>query len=118
MTGWAVQGIWPANAYNSSDVNAVDRDPHCKYLASSEDSGEVHIYRYPAVTAGAQSVTLKGHSSHVTNVRWSKAASPRAAAAGAIGGGRDRDRGSGVYGNLVSVGGNDKCVFVWDVYEK
>lgn len=91
---WASQGIWPANAYNSSEINAIDRHVSFKYLATGEDSGIVRILRYPAVIPSSQAVTVTGHSSHVTNVRWT------------------------VGDNLISVGGNDKSVFVWRMTEK
>lgn len=92
--GWAVQGIWPANAYDSSEINAVDRSVSGKYLATGEDSGQIRLLRAPSVIPSSKSVVLRGHSSHVTNVRWT------------------------LDEKLVSVGGNDKCVFVWELTEK
>lgn len=92
--GWSVQGIWPANAYDSSEINSVDRSVQGKYLATGEDSGQIRILRYPSVVPSSQAVVLRGHSSHVTNVRWT------------------------IDNHLVSVGGNDKCVFVWTLTEK
>jgi len=91
---WASQGIWPANAYDSSEINAIDRHVSFKYLATGEDSGIVRILRYPAVIPSSQAVTVTGHSSHVTNVRWT------------------------IGDHLISVGGNDKSVFVWRMTEK
>ncbi|RYH15134.1 hypothetical protein EON65_32265, partial [archaeon] len=92
--GWAVQGIWPPHSYDSTEINAVDRDARCKLLATAEDSGQIRVLRYPSVVPNSQSVVLTGHSSHVTNVKWANG------------------------GQLISVGGNDKCVFVWDLHEK
>jgi microtubule-associated protein-like 6 len=91
--GWGVQGIWPPGA-DTSDINSVDR--HCagKLIASADDNGQVKIFRYPCVNEGAKFLALDGHSSHVTCVRWT------------------------VGHNLASVGGNDKCLFVWDMEEK
>lgn len=90
---WAVQGIWPASAYDSSDVNAVDRHPVKNYISTAEDSGIIRILRFPSVIPNSQSIKLCGHSSHVTNVKWGTT-------------------------QLVSTGGNDKCVFVWEFSEK
>lgn len=92
--GWPVQGIWPPNSYDSSEINSVDRDVRRKYLATAEDSGIVRVLRFPSITPNSSAVTLRGHSSHVTNVRWT------------------------IENQLVSVGGNDKCVFVWNMVEK
>lgn len=92
--GWSVQGIWPATAYDSSDINAVDRHHAQKLLATGEDSGQIRILRFPSVVPNSHSVVLLGHSSHVTNVRWAMGS------------------------QLLSVGGNDKCVFVWEMQEK
>lgn len=92
--GWAVQGIFPAGAgLDLSDINSVDRHPQWKYLAAAEDSSRVRVYRAP-VMEGAEGVQGRGHSSHVTGVRWTAAGD-----------------------TLVSVGGNDKCLFVWTVKE-
>jgi microtubule-associated protein-like 6 len=92
--GWAVQGIWPANSYDSSEINTVDRSASGKYLATGEDSGQIRLLRYPSVVPSSKSVVLRGHSSHVTSVRWTLGE------------------------KLVSVGGNDKCVFIWELEEK
>jgi WD40 repeat protein len=92
--GWSVQGIWPPNSYDSSEINAVDRHHSSKLLATGEDSGKIRILRFPSVIPSSQSVDLFGHASHVTSVRWSIGAT------------------------LLSVGGNDKCVFVWEMHEK
>jgi microtubule-associated protein-like 6 len=92
--GWTVQGLWPANSYDSSEINAVDRSYNMKYLATGEDSGNVRILRYPSVIPASQAIILQGHSSHVTNVKWT------------------------IDNQLVSVGGNDKCFFVWSITEK
>jgi len=88
--GWPVQGIWAAGA-DGSDINAVDRSHSRLLLASADDYGLVKLFRYPCVSEGAKYVACTGHSSHVTCVRWSRA------------------------DHLISVGGNDKCVFVWEV---
>ena len=42
--GWPVQGIWPAFA-DGTDVNAVDRSPDQRLLASADDFGKVKLFR-------------------------------------------------------------------------
>ncbi len=91
--GWPVQGIWPPGA-DMSDINSVDRHVGCKLLATADDFGLVKLFRYPCVSEGSKFAAYSGHSSHVTNVRWT------------------------VGDTLISVGGNDKCVFVWQLSEK
>lgn len=87
--GWAVQGIWPPES-DGTDVNALDRSHDGALLATGDDSGSVKVFQYPCVLEHASFVELRGHASHVTTVRWSAHDSA-----------------------LVSVGGNDRCVFVW-----
>ncbi|KAJ0405579.1 hypothetical protein P43SY_009628 [Pythium insidiosum] len=87
--GWAVQGIWEEGS-DGTDVNAVDRSHDGSFLATGDDFGKVKVFRYPCSLERASAVELRGHASHVTNVRWAY-----------------RDA------SLVSTGGNDRCVFVW-----
>jgi WD40 repeat protein len=86
--GWPVQGIWTEGA-DGSDINAVDRSLIYNLVVTADDFGLVKLFRYPCVDDGAKCNTYQGHSSHVTNVRWTKGE------------------------HLMSVGGNDKCLFVW-----
>ena len=90
--GWPVQGIWPAEA-DGTDVNAVDRSPNQSLLATADDFGKVKLFRYPAPqTKGCEYRESKGHSSHVTNVRFLHDGQ-----------------------TVISTGGNDRCIFHWDV---
>jgi microtubule-associated protein-like 6 len=62
-------------------------------IASGDDDGKVKLFRYPSSDEGSQGLMGKGHSSHVTNVKFA-------------------------YPNdqfLFSTGGNDTCVFRWKV---
>lgn len=98
--GWATIGIW-AGGMDGTDVNAADRSPSGKLLAIGDDFGKVKVYRYPATQeGGAQFVEYSGHSSHVTNTRWLSLS-------------KDKKSGLPTDDYLVSVGGNDKCVFQW-----
>jgi WD40 repeat protein len=104
--GWPVQGIWPKCA-DGTFYNAVDRshftingttfkeDPKAFYLlATGNDLGKVNIFNYPCLDKGALSIECRGHSSHVTNVRWSA----------------DDEY-------IISTGGEDQCVMQWRVYK-
>uniref|UniRef100_K3WHU2 EF-hand domain-containing protein n=1 Tax=Globisporangium ultimum (strain ATCC 200006 / CBS 805.95 / DAOM BR144) TaxID=431595 RepID=K3WHU2_GLOUD len=91
VLGWPVQGIWPPCS-DGTDVNAVDRNSKGNLLATSDDFGLVKLYRYPCVTKNASSTENRGHSSHVTNVRWNA-----------------NDT------HVISVGGNDRCIMEWKV---
>ena len=90
--GWPVQGIWPPEA-DGTDVNAVDRSPDGNLLVTADDFGKVKLFRYPAPQMqGSEYRTGEGHSSHVTNARF-------------LAQGR----------TTVTTGGNDRCIFQWDV---
>lgn len=86
---WPVQGIWEPES-DGTDVNAVDRSRNAKFLVTGDDFGKVNLFQFPCALEKASSVELRGHASHVTNVRWAV---------------------DDAY--VVSVGGNDRCVFVW-----
>eukprot|EP01015_Nassula_variabilis_P015377 TRINITY_DN2294_c0_g1_i3.p1 TRINITY_DN2294_c0_g1~~TRINITY_DN2294_c0_g1_i3.p1 ORF type:complete len:168 (+),score=13.09 TRINITY_DN2294_c0_g1_i3:108-611(+) len=94
--GWPVQGIWPMNA-DGTDINSVDRshsqiDKGYQLLALGDDFGKVRVFRYPCLKKGAESIEGVGHSSHVTNVKFSF-----------------DDK------MIFSAGGEDNCVFQWKV---
>lgn len=110
--GWPVLGIWESSM-DGSDINSVDRSPSSKFIATSDDFGTVKIFNYPALLPppspnpvksskdkpaipSAMNNAYKGHSSHVTNVKWIPYASTS---------------NSDYY--LISVGGEDKGVFQW-----
>ena len=76
---------------DTSDVNSVDRHVNKKFIATADDFGLVKLFRYPCISKDSKSLSFQGHSSHVTNVRWTTA------------------------NHLVSVGGNDKCIFIWNL---
>jgi len=91
--GWPVQGIWPSSA-DGTDINAVDRSPSGTLIATADDFGKVKVFRYPSVELNSQFCEYSGHSSHVTNVRWVA----------------DESNGDDY---VITVGGNDKCLFQW-----
>lgn len=90
VLGWPVQFIWPPCA-DGSDINSCIRSGNHDVLLTADDWGKVNMFRYPVVVKGQASKSFTGHSSHVTSVLFSS-----------------QDR------YVVSTGGNDKCVFVWE----
>ncbi|KAK9816488.1 hypothetical protein WJX72_000919 [[Myrmecia] bisecta] len=94
VLGFAVMGIWPRDS-DGTDVNACDRSPSQQYLATADDFGMVKLFHYPCVVQHAPCHPYRGHSSHVTNVRWTA----------------DEKR-------LVSTGGIDRTIMQWRVRPK
>jgi len=102
--GWPVQGIYPP-VTDGTYINSVDRSNSSIYstshksdkkspylLATGNDNGKVCVHNYPCTIKGSKFVEGRGHSSHVTNVRWNY---------------------DDTY--LISVGGEDQCVMYWRV---
>jgi len=69
--GWPVQGIYPPAA-DGSDINACDRHPDGSVLVTADDFGFVKLFNYPCPVEKASFHKFVGHSSHVTNVAFSK----------------------------------------------
>lgn len=90
---WFTQGIWPPSS-DGSDVNAVDRSNGKKFLASADDFSKVKVFRYPVCHKKQMYNEYKGHSSHVTGVKWSF-----------------DDK------NVFSIGGLEKSIIQWNVNE-
>lgn len=67
---WFTQGIWPPCS-DGSDVNTVDRSNCKKFLATGDDFSKVKVFRYPVCNQRQMYSSYKGHSSHVTAVKWS-----------------------------------------------
>ncbi|KAJ4460558.1 putative 77 kDa echinoderm microtubule-associated protein [Paratrimastix pyriformis] len=89
VIAWDVQGIWPADS-DRTDINSIDLHPSRPLLAMGDDFRQVELARFPCIDRASAKKTFKGHSEHVTNVRWS----------------RDGSR-------LVSCGGLDAGLFLW-----
>lgn len=78
---------------DGSDINYCDVNGDRRFIATATDKGEVCVYRYPADTdSNAQHIVGKGHSSHVTKVKF-----------------------SGDSTRLYSAGGNDTAIIQWKV---
>jgi len=61
-------------------------------VASADDFSKVRILKYPSITVNSEAVVGSGHSSHVTNTKFSS-----------------KDE------YLYSTGGEDNCVFQWKI---
>lgn len=68
---WQAQGIWPHLYADGSDINAVQRSHNRKLLATGDDFSKIKLFKYPACALKQTFNIYKGHSSHITGVRWS-----------------------------------------------
>ena len=92
-------GTW-SGSMDGTDINAVHQSHSGRLLATADDFGKVNVFRFPAIKeGGAEHDKYSGHSSHVTSVRWVSLGTDRAGVP------------SDDY--LLSIGGEDKCVFQW-----
>jgi microtubule-associated protein-like 6 len=85
-----VQGIWGPGA-TGYDVNYTCRSNNQKVIATGDDLSLIKLFACPSVVEQAPFKSYGGHSSLVTKIRFTP----------------DDNF-------LVSVGGNDKSVFVWE----
>lgn len=90
VLGPNLRGIFPP-ATDITDVNSSCRSKDERVLATGDDFGHVKLFNYPASVHGAKFRQFNGHSSHVTNVRWT-----------------NDDK------MLVTTGGMDTSVLVWE----
>jgi len=87
---WATQGIFPN--IEGEDVNTCSRSllPDKRLLATGSDYGTINLFRYPAYLKKQVKKEYNGHASRVTRVKFIS---------------------DDQY--LVSIGGNDKTILVW-----
>ena len=88
VLGFPVIGIWPG--VDMTDVNTCCISFNRSILATGEDSSKVKLFKYPCYVEKAKFKEYFGHSSHLTEVKFT------------IGD-----------NYLVTVAGNDKTVIVW-----
>ena len=88
VLGFPVIGIWPG--VDMTDVNTVCRSQNQKVLATGEDSSTVKLFKYPCYIERAKFKEYFGHSSHLTEVKFSNGDN-----------------------YLATVGGNDKTLIIW-----
>ena len=99
--GWPVQGVWPYGVDSTEYlINAVAISHSHKsvpVLATADEYGRVKIFNYPCVTPGSPDKCYRGHSSHITNIKFSSDDA-----------------------FCITIGGSDRCVFVWgtDIIEE
>jgi microtubule-associated protein-like 6 len=102
--GWPVMGIWP-DGYDNTDINALDRSDGGSaaaagvlaggYVAVADDFGHVLLFNHPCVRDDAPHLRSRGHSSHVTGVRFLRGSQ-----------------------RCVSIGGHDRAVFQWALWRR
>lgn len=97
--GWGLQGIF--NRYDGdkaiapdSEINCVARSPDGLILACAGSQTVVKIFQYPVISDAIPSGLFGGHTSPVLDVAFC---------------------GPDEFLTLISAGGNDSCIFVWDV---
>ena len=88
--GFPSQGIF--NDSNYAQYLSVDGSATRDVLAVSQNSGLVKLYRYPCTEKNSASKEFRGHGSKVSRLRFSA-----------------QDK------YLVSIGGYDQSVLVWEV---
>ena len=62
--------MWPHLYADGSDINAVDRSNSKRYLVTGDDFSKINLFRYPACHQKQIYNSYKGHSSHVTNIKF------------------------------------------------
>jgi microtubule-associated protein-like 6 len=109
ILGDDLNGIW-APYSDKTDINTLDVTKKRDALVTGDDFGFVKLFKYPCSEKGvrkcnsnvlysqtslkAEFKSYKGHSAHVTNVRFTFDES-----------------------YVVSVGGGDRSIFVWKVQQ-
>lgn len=88
--GFPVQGVFQGVDY--TDVNTVCRDPTERYLAVGYDDQCIRLFKWPCYIEKQVCKTYSGHSSHVTRIRFTKS-------------------------KMVSLGGLDRTIIVWDIQD-
>ncbi|XP_063679108.1 titin-like isoform X5 [Bolinopsis microptera] len=67
--GFPVCGIWPVG-YDGTDINALCRSHNDKLVVTADDFGLVNLFRFPCCNPTAEWSSFRGHSAHVTKVRF------------------------------------------------
>lgn len=62
-------GIWPEN-FDGTDINSVCKDGEEQFLVTADDTGKIRLFSYPASQPKSLSHAYRGHSSHVTSVKF------------------------------------------------
>ncbi|XP_055594510.1 echinoderm microtubule-associated protein-like 2 isoform X2 [Uranotaenia lowii] len=62
-------GIWP-EGFDGTDINSVCKDGEEQFLVTADDTGKIRLFGYPASQPKSLSHAYRGHSSHVTSVKF------------------------------------------------
>lgn len=94
---WSTQGIWKDTMKKGTEINGADRSNTKWYkeyqiLATGDDNSNISLYKLPCVQPHAEGVVARGHSSFISDIKWSQDDS-----------------------YLVSIGGEDQTIIVWKV---
>ena len=69
--GFPVMGVWEEGKAGARHINSVDRSSGRGHVVTGDDAGDVRLLNYPCVAKGARCARFRGHSSHVSAVRFS-----------------------------------------------
>jgi WD40 repeat protein len=86
--GFQVKGVFQGVDY--SDVNTVCRDPLSKFVAVGYDDQCIRLFTYPCYIEKQVCKVYPGHSSHVTRIKFTS-------------------------NYMVSLGGLDRTIIIWNV---
>ncbi|KAL3658491.1 hypothetical protein V7S43_016623 [Phytophthora oleae] len=92
LFAWAAQGVWDMAGKPDDHVHALAKANTQEMLVAATNQGEIRVYNTPCLSRHAEQHKLHGHSLNVANVAFTC----------------DDSR-------LVSIGGNDKSLFVWKI---
>ncbi|KAG7392007.1 hypothetical protein PHYPSEUDO_002713 [Phytophthora pseudosyringae] len=92
LFAWAAQGVWDIDGKPDDRVHALAKANRQEMLVAATNQGEIRVYNTPCLSRHTEQHKLHGHSLSVANVAFTC----------------DDSR-------LVSIGANDKSLFVWKV---
>ncbi|KAL4103022.1 hypothetical protein PRIC1_006759 [Phytophthora ramorum] len=92
LFAWASQGVWDIAGKPDDHVHALAKANTQEMLVAATNQGEIRVYNTPCISRHTEQHKLHGHSLNVANVAFTC----------------DDSR-------LVSIGANDKSLFVWRV---
>jgi WD40 repeat protein len=94
VLGFPVMGIWD-RCSDGTDVNALHRSSDGRFVVTADDKGSVNLFNCPCIAAEAPRRQYQGHSSHVSNIRFTAGDSW-----------------------VLSCGGGDRAIFCWRVHRR
>ncbi|KAL9702129.1 hypothetical protein quinque_005647 [Culex quinquefasciatus] len=56
--------------FDGTDINSVCKDGEEQFLVTADDTGKIRLFSYPASQPKSLSHAYRGHSSHVTSVKF------------------------------------------------